>query len=175
MARPTEGEYGAFYQGYIDQVSGEDVISVLEESLLPLEAFLKSLENTDISHTYAPGKWTIGQLLQHVIDTERIFAYRALCIGRGEKQPLPGFDENTYADEAPATKRKIKGITKEILTLRKASIMLFRSLKKEKAISRTGTASEKTISVNAIGFIIVGHVLHHINILKERYLNGSTI
>lgn len=175
MARPKEGEYGAFYQGYIDQVTGEDVLSALQESLLPLEAFLKSLENTDLSYSYALGKWTIGQLLQHMIDTERIFAYRALCIGRGEKQPLPGFDENTYADEAPATKRKLKGMTKEMLTLRKSSIILFRSLKKEKVISRKGTASEKTISVNAIGFIMVGHVLHHINILNERYLNRSAI
>lgn len=171
MARPNENEYGAFYQAYIDQVTGEDVLLALKDSVLPLEVFLLSLENTDISYSYAPGKWTIGQLLQHMIDTERIFAYRALCIGRGEKQPLPGFDENSYADAAPAAKRKLKGLSKELITLRKASIILFRSLKKEKVISRLGTASEKNISVNALGFIMVGHVLHHKNIIKELYLN----
>ena len=106
-----------------------------------------------------------------MIDTERIFAYRALSIGRGEKQPLPGFDENSYADAAPAAHRKLKGLSEELLTLRKATIILYRSLDKEYSLQKTGVASGKNITVNALGFIMVGHVLHHVNIINERYLN----
>ena len=171
MPRPTEGEYGAFYKGYIDLVNGEDVLAALENSALPLESFLQSLRDVDLQQTYAPGKWSIGQLLQHMIDTERIFAYRALSIGRGEKQPLPGFDENSYADAAPAAHRKLKGLSEELLTLRKATIILYRSLDKEYSLQKTGVASGKNITVNALGFIMVGHVLHHVNIINERYLN----
>ncbi|MCU0388920.1 MAG: DinB family protein [Chitinophagaceae bacterium] len=171
MARPQPGEFGSFYQVYIQKVQGDEVVAVLENSWKPLENWLSSLENVELQHAYAPGKWTIAQVLQHMIDTERVFAYRAMCIGRGEKQHLPGFDENEYAHAAPAANRKLKGLAEELLTLRKASIILFRSLDKENAISRTGTASGKMITVNALGFIMTGHVLHHIDIIKHRYLN----
>ena len=171
MPKPLPGEFAPFYQGYVDQVKGEDVVDILASSHEPLQFFLQQLENKDLSYSYAPGKWTLAQLLQHVIDTERVFAYRAMCISRGEKQGLPGFDENEYAAEAPSAGRKWKGLAEELLTLRKASIILFRSLEKENALNKTGTASGKSISVNALGFIMAGHVLHHINIIKDRYIN----
>jgi uncharacterized damage-inducible protein DinB len=169
MPKPSGPEYGNFYQRYIDLVTGDNVLTILENSVAPLQDFLISLENKDLSYAYAPGKWTIAQLLQHIIDTERIFSYRALCIARGEKQSLPGFNENSYADAAPATNRKLKGIAEELLTIRKASIILFRSLEKEKALNLLGTASNNPISVNAIGFIMVGHVLHHQQVILEKY------
>lgn len=171
MPRPTATEYAPFYEGYVNKADGEEVVSVLEESYLPLKRWLDSIENVDLSHSYAPGKWTIAQLLQHMIDTERVFAYRAMCVGRGEKQGLPGFDENEFAAAAPAAERKFKGLADELLTLRKATIILFRSLARENAIGNMGTASGKSISVNALGFIMVGHVNHHQEIIANRYLN----
>ncbi|MCU0404429.1 MAG: DinB family protein [Chitinophagaceae bacterium] len=170
MPRPLSSEYHTFYKTYIDKVEGEDVVSVLESSIQPLEEWLNSLKEADLLFSYAPGKWTIGQVLQHIIDTERVFSYRAMCIGRGEKQPLPGFDENEYAAAAPASGRKWKGLAEELLTLRKASIILFRSLEKENALHYTGMASNHPISVNALGFIMAGHVLHHKGIIGDRYL-----
>jgi len=171
MPRPTSTDYDIFYQPYVDKVQGDDVVALLEASLPQLEHWLQSLAGRDISFRYAPGKWTIGQVLQHMIDTERVFSYRAMSIGRGEKQPLPGFDEIKYADEAPATQRKLKGLSEELLILRKASIILYRSLEKENSLQKTGVASGNNITVNALGFIMVGHVLHHVNIINERYLN----
>ncbi len=169
MPRPTATEYAPFYEGYINKAEGEDAVSILEESYTPLQNWLASLENADLSYSYAPGKWTLAQLLQHMIDTERVFAYRAMCIGRGEKQGLPGFDENEFAAAAPATGRRLKGLAEELLTLRKATIILFRSLAKENAIGNMGAASGKSISVNALGFIMVGHVIHHQQIIANLY------
>ncbi len=171
MARPTIGEYNDFYQMYIDYVQGDDVVEALEQSEASIKEWLQKLEEVDLHQSYAPGKWTIAQLLQHVIDTERIFAYRALCFGRGELQPLPGFEENDYAATAPAAGRKLKGLAEELLTLRKANVILFRSLQKEGAIAFKGTASNHPITINALGFIMVGHVLHHLHIIEDRYLS----
>ncbi len=171
MARPNSSEYAPFYQGYVNLAVGEDALHILEDSNSSLQNWLASLENVDLLHAYAPGKWTIAQVLQHMIDTERVFAYRALCIGRGEQQALPGFDENAYANAAPASGRKLKGLAEELLTLRKATTILFRSLEKENALGKTGTASGKSISVNALAFIMVGHVNHHLNIINTKYLS----
>jgi uncharacterized damage-inducible protein DinB len=170
MPRPSASEYAPFYQNYVDNAIGEEAVSILEDSYTALQNWLHSLESANLSHAYAPGKWTLAQLLQHMIDTERVFAYRAMCIGRGEQQGLPGFDENEFAAAAPAAGRKLKGLAEELLTLRKATIILFRSLEKENALVKIGTASGKPISVNALAFIMVGHVLHHCSIIRARYL-----
>jgi hypothetical protein len=169
MPKPLPGDFAPFYQNYVDLAKGEDVVAVLESSFEPLQNFLQKLEDKDLSFSYAPGKWTLAQLLQHMIDTERVFAYRAMCIGRGEKQGLPGFDENEFAAAAPAVGRKLKGLAEELLTLRKASIILFRSIEKENALHKAGVASGKNITVNALGFIMVGHVLHHVHVINQLY------
>lgn len=171
MARPEAHEHGAFYQHYIELTTGNHPVEVLEQSMEPLQLWLQSLPEEKLHTAYAPGKWTLAQVLQHMIDTERVFAYRAMCIGRGEQQALPGFDENEYAAAAPAAGRKLKGLSEELMTLRKASIILFRSLDKQEVLHAMGTASGQPISVNALGFIMTGHVLHHINIVQERYLS----
>ena len=170
MPRPQPSEYNHFYKAYIDRVEGDDAVKVLESSLTPLKNWLSGLDGKDLSYRYATGKWTIAQVLQHMIDSERVFSYRAMCIGRGEKQPLPGFDENEFADAAPAKERKLKGLAEELITLRKATIILFRSLAKENALENSGTASNHPISVNALAFILAGHMLHHINIVDTRYI-----
>lgn len=169
MPRPQQDEYGTFFERYILNTTGDDVVKELERSAVPLQNFLNSILEEKGGHRYAPGKWTIRQLIQHMIDTERVFAYRAMCIARGEDQPLPGFDENTYADAAPADNRSLQGLVSEMMMLRQASIALFRHISPE-ALMTKGIASNNPISVNALGFLIVGHALHHKNILEERYL-----
>jgi hypothetical protein len=118
---------------------------------------------------YAPGKWTIRQLLQHMIDTERVFSYRAMCISRGEEQPLPGFDENIYAENAKAEHRDLKGLAEEFLILRQSSLLLYRNMSDENML-RYGTASNHRVNANSIAFILVGHAIHHQEILIDRYL-----
>lgn len=137
---------------------GIDYISKEKESLLALG-----------DRVYAMDKWTIRDICQHIIDTERIFAYRALRIARGDKTPLPGFDENSYAVTAHATNRSLEDIFAEFEQVRKSNLQLFLSFS-DADVCQEGTASDNTISVLAIGFTMVGHVIHHMNIIKERYL-----
>lgn len=168
MPRPQPGTYNPAFQGYIDQAAGNDCKTVLQDSYAGFEAFLKSLPDAKVNYAYAEGKWTIGQLLQHMIDTERIMLYRALCIARGETQSLPGFDENAYADYAPATHRSLASLVAESLTLRQSSIQMFDSFT-EDDLQRLGSSNKHPLNANALGFIIAGHAVHHIKVMKERY------
>lgn len=171
MARPIQGQdYGDFYSNYVHLAQGEDALETLIHSLIVLDEFLSTLPDSKGDYAYAPGKWTVKQLLQHMIDTERVFAYRAMCIARGEQQPLPGFDENAYATHATAAHISLERLKEELLLMREATIRMFRGFSTE-AMLRKGTASAKPITVNALGFIIVGHVLHHISILNKYYLD----
>jgi hypothetical protein len=117
---------------------------------------------------YAPGKWTVKDILQHMIDTERIFAYRALRIGRSDKTPLPGFEEDFYASHTTAAKRSVDELLEEYAVVRQATILLFRSFS-DQMLQNEGTSSGTAISALAIGFTIAGHVIHHVNVLRERY------
>lgn len=117
---------------------------------------------------YAAGKWTLKELLQHVTDTERVFIYRAMCVARGEKQSLPGFDEDMYAANSNANARSWKSLAEEFLAVRQSSRLLFESFTEE-MLNQSGTANNRPIHVNAIGFILVGHALHHMHIARERY------
>ena len=117
---------------------------------------------------YAPGKWTVKDILQHIADTERIFAYRALRISRSDTTPLPGFDENSYAEQTTAAVRTVDDLLQEFDMIRASTLLLYRSFTNDMLL-KEGTASGKTISPLAIGFTIAGHAVHHINVLKERY------
>lgn len=157
-----------FFDRYINQVKDIDVVNALEEYGAKYlqnerEHFL-SLGNM----VYAPGKWTIKDILQHIIDTERIFAYRALRISRSDKTPLPGFDENAYAEHTSASERGIDDLLLEFTTIRTSTILLFKSFTNDMLLNE-GTASNNPISPLAIGFATVGHVMHHMSVLKERY------
>lgn len=118
---------------------------------------------------YAPGKWTVKDILQHIIDTERIMSYRALRLSRNDQTPLPGFDQEEFGSCANASRRTISELYDEYATVRKASIALFSSFDEEMLL-RTGTCSDQRISVLALGFVLVGHVTHHVNMINERYL-----
>lgn len=172
MPRPLPGDYPPFYETYISLVPETDILQALSHSLQQIKLDLSYIGSDKSDYAYAPGKWTVKQVLQHAIDTERIFAYRALCIARGEQQSLPGFDENQYADEADVSRRHIKDLKEELLTVRLATIQLFQGLP-EPMLSRSGMANQKPISVLAIGYAAVGHWRHHASILQTRYGLGE--
>ena len=168
MKRPQAEEFPLFYKGYVDTVS-ENVLTELEQQMESFSALLRSISAEKASFAYAEGKWTIKELAGHVIDTERIMAYRALRIARNDATPLPGFDENDYVANAHFADRSLESLVDEFAALRKANMYLIRSLNAIE-IDRSGISNEKPISVRALIFIMAGHVNHHIRILKERYL-----
>ena len=168
IAKPHAGTYPEYYSLYLNTVQGEDLILALQNNRKALDALvLEMIGKAD--HSYAPGKWTIKEVLLHLIDTERIFAYRALTFARADKAELPGFDENEYARHYPADKRTLQQVYAEFKVVRDATIHLFQSLNEE-AVLRSGIANGKPISVSALGYAIVGHANHHFNVIKERYL-----
>lgn len=164
-------DYAPFYQTYIDAVPADaDLFEELEISLHSFIKMVREIPMDKIDYVYAPGKWTIKDIIQHVIDAERIFAYRALRMGRNDQTPLASFDENQYADDAGAAARTINALLSEFSEVRFATLSLFRSFSEEK-MQRKGVASGNPVSVAALGFIILGHQRHHQKVYRERYLS----
>jgi len=168
MNRPQANEYPVFYKGYIDTVN-EDVLAELEHQIESFQALLKEIPEEKASFAYAEGKWTIIELLGHILDTERIMAYRALRIARNDATPLAGFEENDYVANAHFEDRSLGSMAEEFEHLRKSNLFLIKSLN-ETELARVGISNEKPISAKALVFIIAGHLNHHMRILKERYL-----
>ena len=168
--RPSPSSFGEFYKNYISLVPQDEVLDALRLSALHSSNFWRSIPTVKGDYRYAEGKWSIKELLQHIIDTERIFSYRALAFARGEKTALPGYDENAYADNCLAESRGLEELVDELELVRKCTISLFESFEKS-VLDNIGMASESNLSVRAAGFIIVGHEIHHINVVKERYLD----
>lgn len=169
MPKPDLQQVPPFYHNYINLVPHNNLKEAFIIHPVELYNFLQQLPDEKWDYRYAEGKWSIKEMVQHMIDTERIFCYRALAIARGEKAPLPGFDENSYAAASGADKREKTGLLEELKAVQIATALLFNTFSEEQ-LQATGNANGKTISVNAIGFITVGHVLHHKHILEERYL-----
>ncbi len=161
-------EFNAYYAKYVDNVGEIGIPAALNESAAQLTDYLTNIDEARMDFAYAPGKWTIAQSLQHIIDTERIFSYRALCIARGDKTPLPGYEQNDYASVANMSDRQFRDMIEEFRLVRNATIALFKSFTKEDLL-RTGTMSGGGVSVRALGFIISGHVYHHAKLYNERY------
>jgi hypothetical protein len=168
MNRPQPEEYYVFYKRYIDTVS-DDVLTELENQGFRFADFVLNIPKEKGDFAYAEGKWTVKELIGHVIDTERIMACRALRVGRNDQTPLPGFEENDYARASHYENRSLESLEEEFKILRTANMFLFRSFTEEE-LSRTGTASGWTISCRALLFILAGHLNHHWDILRERYL-----
>jgi hypothetical protein len=168
MPRPSTKEYGAPHQTYLNYTSGKDYSLLVQQYNERITESWAAIPSEKTNFAYGPDKWTIKQLFQHVIDTERIFAYRALALSRKEPAALLGFDENEYAKNATAANRNWKDMLTEWRVVRQSTNLLFASFTEEQLMSM-GTASGYPISVNALGFIIFGHALHHLHILKERY------
>ena len=164
-------EYASFYTGYIQAVSNEyNLVEELEISVHQLIKFVQNIPMDKFDYRYAEGKWTIKDILLHLIDAERIFAYRALRFARKDKTPLASFDENIYVDVANANQRSLQDLLTELAVVRQATLSLFKSFS-EDDLMQIGTASNHPMSVRALGFVIIGHQNHHQRIFEERYLD----
>lgn len=168
MQRPGADEYSPFFQGYVDRVTAGDPLAHLAEQGVRTERLLRGLDEARGGFAYAPGKWTVKRLVQHVIDGERLFGYRAMCIARGESASLPGFDENAYAANDGSDERSVASLADEYAAVRRATVTLFGGFS-PLAWARRGTANQKPISVRALLWITAGHELHHLAVLGERY------
>jgi len=167
--RPKKDEHIEYYSTYIDKVPDGDIVDILTRQTAEVIAFLRSIPEDKHDHAYAPGKWTIRQIVGHLSDGERVFQYRAFRFSRTDTTPVPGFDENLYVDNAPFANVSMADLIAEFEDLRRASIHLFSNLD-EAAMSRRGTANGHEISVRAIGFILAGHVTHHEGVIRSKYL-----
>lgn len=162
-------EYALFYATYIKAAGDEDLYEDLEISLHSFIRFVQDIPMDKFDYRYADGKWTIKEIIQHIIDNERVFAYRALRISRNDETPLPGFDENQFIANTNANNRHLQSLLTELSIVRQGTLALFKSFSEEQ-LKRIGVVSNNEVSVRAIGFIIIGHQKHHQNIFKERYL-----
>jgi uncharacterized damage-inducible protein DinB len=168
MARPQPDEYAGFFGRYIDGVPDGDIVSLLESQGQTTQKLLSSIDEERAAYRYAPGKWSIKQVVGHMTDGERVFAYRLLAIARGEKQSLPGFEENDYVDNGNFDERSLAELAAALAATRNATLSLVRSLSDE-AWDRRGVANNNPISVRAIAWVMAGHERHHLGILRERY------
>ncbi len=169
ISPPKKTESFGYFDRYINKVPYKDLIKGFDESYGDFFDFIDDLPEETLNFRYQPDKWTIKEIIGHIIDCERVFAYRAMRFGRGDKTPLPGFDENEYAKNSNAGKRNIDELVVEFADVRDATESLFLSFDEEMLDSR-GKANDIEVSVRALGFMIVGHQLHHLEIIKERYI-----
>jgi len=164
-----EGDYNPYYKTYIDKLGDSDLLQTLEKQLNNFPNFMASIPEEKLKYAYAEGKWTVLEALQHIIDTERVFQYRALRFSRNDQTPLQGFDQDDFVPESNANKKSIDSMIAEYKTVRASTISLFASCD-EATLKRIGTASNSPMSVGAIGLITCGHQRHHRDIIRERYL-----
>ena len=169
IPRPDATEYVPYYDTYISKVPKGDVLKVLEDQRRETQQLLSGLSDAKALHRYAPEKWSIKQVVGHLMDTERVFCYRALAFGRADANPLPGFDEKAWAPAGRFDARALKDLAPELDAVRRATIALFSGLDDE-ALTRRGVANNNPITVRALAWIIAGHERHHVAILRERYL-----
>lgn len=168
--KPGEGEYAPYTMMYIGLLPDDGlVLKYLEDNLNATTEFILSLPAEKLTYRYADGKWTVKEVLAHVVDDERIYAYRALRFARNDRTELPGFEQDDYAAHSRANERDIKDILKEFAAVRYATISLFEGLDSQ-ALLRAGVADGKVMSVRAAAYHIAGHEMRHVNIIKERYL-----
>jgi len=167
-SRPSPTEYAPYFARYIDVVAQADFITVLGRQPEDYRALLGALSHEQAGFRYAPGKWSIREVVGHVIDAERVFGYRALCIARGETASLPSFDENAYAAKAGHDGCSLHELLDELGHVRRSHIDLFQHLD-QAAWEHTGTVNQNAISVRGLAYTMTGHAQHHAGILKERY------
>lgn len=170
ISKPAEGEYPSYYHTYISKVDATyDLISALERGEMEFLSFINTISADKLEYRYQEGKWTIKEIIIHLMDAERIFAYRALRFSRGDGTNLAGFDENEYVPNSGASERSLQSLIEEYKALRQSTLEFFRNLTPEMSV-RTGIANGREISVRSLGYIIPGHEIHHMNVIKERYL-----
>jgi hypothetical protein len=167
VTRPEPGEYASYYERYISLIRGNDIVGTLESQRRQMLLLLSGRDEADADFRYAPEKWSVRELLGHVCDTERIFAYRALRISRGDRTPIEGFEQDDYVRNGP-TRATLPEIIEDYIAVRRATLTLLRNLD-EQAWTRRGIANKNEATVRAIAYTIAGHELHHRRILEEKY------
>lgn len=172
IAKPRESEHDPYYSRYISLVPGDDVFEALKNQISATVELLSGLSESAGNYRYAPGKWTVKQMLGHLSDSERIFAYRAMRIARGDVTPIEGFEQDDYVRNGPFEHCRLAGLVDEFASVRRATLLLFQHLD-EAHWMRIGMANGKAISVRALAYIIAGHELHHRNELQQKYLAAA--
>ncbi|MGZ3838215.1 MAG: DinB family protein [Flavisolibacter sp.] len=169
MANVDLSRVPEFYHSYISRVEEDQLTEAFRKHQTDLVRFLTPIPEAAWNQGYGPGKWSLKEVVQHIIDAERIFGYRALCFSRKDKTPLPGFDETAYTPASKANRRTKEELIAELATVQQSSAQLFASFDKEQ-LNETGVSNGKPVYVEALGYILVGHARHHQNIIRERYL-----
>ena len=169
MQRPNQNEYAPFYETYVSKIGDQNILTVLATQAQKVTDILERIPADLEDYKYAEGKWSVKQLVQHVIDTERVFAIRMLRIARNDQTQNPGFDENDYANAATANHRTLSQLIEEFNSVRSATLHLIYSLESFDS-EKTGIASGQAVSVRALAYIIAGHLIHHVQVLQERYI-----
>jgi len=169
IIRPESNEYAPSYQTYISEVKTGDLIGALTKGEEETIRFILSIPSDRLDYRYAAGKWSIKEIVVHLMDVERIFTYRALRFSRNDDTALPGFDENEYIPGSNASERSLQSLLDEYTALRRSTIEFFKNITPEMSL-RTGISNGKEVSVRALGYIIPGHEIHHLTVIRERYL-----
>ena len=170
-AKPAPTEHAPEFSNYVALVAEGDIIQTLEQQIENSLSLLRTIPSDKANFRYAPDKWSVKQLLGHLIDSERIFSYRALSFARNDQTPLPGYEQNDYVREADFDSRNLADMVEEYATVRRATIQLYRPLNETEWL-RHGKANENDVSVRALAYIIAGHELHHMDLLRSRYLQS---
>ena len=168
IARPEAGEYAPYYGRYISLISGSDILGTLDEQRRQTILLLCGRDEAEGDFRYAADKWSAKEVLGHVCDTERVFAYRALRIARGDRTPMEGFEQDDYVRNGPFARAPLPELVEDYIAVRRATLTLLRNLE-ESAWTRSGVANKNEVSVRALAYIIAGHELHHRRILEEKY------
>jgi uncharacterized damage-inducible protein DinB len=169
--RPEKGEYNNYYTAYVNLVPNGDIFLILDKQIQDTVNLCKDISDNQGLFRYAPNKWSFKEVIGHMTDTERIMSYRLLCIARGEKESLPGFDENVYVNKGSFDKQSIHDLLESLTIVRQSTLHLLKSLD-DQALLRQGSANNSEVTVRALAYIIAGHELHHRQILKERYISS---
>jgi hypothetical protein len=169
ISKPEASEFGSYYDQYVAQVQGDDIVSILKAQADAVLGLLASISEEQSTHRYAPDKWSIRELVGHLIDTERVFVYRAFRFSRNDETPLHGYDHDKYIQVANYDARFLRDIAGELNTVRAATLAFFNGLSDEMLLRR-GVANNNPFSVRAMAWIIAGHTEHHLSMLKEKYL-----
>lgn len=169
MSRPDPNSIPSYYVHYVDLVKDDNIVDALKNNQAHFKSIFDQIPAEKEDYRYASNKWTTKEVVQHIIDTERIFNYRALCFARGESKSLPGFSELDYMTYTNCKERTLEEMKAEFLALRQSTINLYSSFREED-LKRVGNANGQNVHVNLIGFFTDGHMIHHMNIIKERYL-----
>jgi len=171
IARPEPGEYAPYYERYISLITGSDILGTLDGQRRQMLLLLSGRDQSDGDIRYAADKWSVKEVLGHVCDTERIFAYRALRISRGDRTPIEGFEQDDYVKNGPFARASLAEIIEDYIAVRRATLTLLRNLE-EAAWTRRGVANKNEVTVRALAYIMAGHELHHRRILEEKYFGS---